>query len=54
MIIEEKEVIGVEPTTIDVSKMVNDIFKADSEWLKRMCVEEVAQREANEARSTQT
>jgi hypothetical protein len=33
---------------LDASNMVNKIFEADSEWLKRMCEEEVKQREANE------
>lgn len=30
---------------IDATRMVNRIFQADSEWLKRMCEEEIRQRD---------
>ena len=30
---------------IDATRMVNKIFEADSDWLKRMCEEEIKQRE---------
>jgi len=53
MIVEPKDAVETEPAIINISRMANDIFKADSEWLKRMCTEEVAQREANESRSSQ-
>jgi hypothetical protein len=33
---------------LDATHMVNKIFQADSDWLKRMCEEEVKQREINE------
>lgn len=33
---------------LDATNMVNKIFQADSDWLKRMCEQEVKQREINE------
>jgi hypothetical protein len=39
---------------IDATKMVNDMFRADSEWLKRMCEEEIKCREVNEVQNIRT
>jgi NTP pyrophosphatase (non-canonical NTP hydrolase) len=36
---------------VDATKMVNAIFQADSEWLKRICKEEITQRKKEEQMS---
>ena len=37
---------------IDAARMVNKIFEDDSEWLKKMCEEELKQREINADQNT--